>query len=78
MSSLPAPKDDLDVKISVLKKEMAKHQDEVADCVFNRNSMFTVVGVGIGLATGLYRKSLRPFVVCVTLGTLGGAGSNMI
>jgi hypothetical protein len=35
------------------------------------NSMFTVVGVGVGLAIGLQTKNLKLFILCSTFGTFG-------
>jgi len=44
----------------------------VSACVLQQ-SMFTFAGVGVGLALGLQRRNLRPFVYCVTAGTLSDA-----
>jgi len=44
----------------------------VAACMLQQ-SMFTFAGVGIGLAVGLHRRNLRPFVVAVTVGTVADA-----
>ena len=44
----------------------------VAACMLQQ-SMFTFAGVGIGLALGLQRRNLRPFVIAVTAGTVADA-----
>jgi|TARA_B110000090_G_scaffold161286_1_gene177942 hypothetical protein len=49
-------------------------QGELLSACMLQQSMFTVVGVGIGLAVGLQRKNLRPFVAWSMMGTLGDMG----
>jgi len=49
------------------EKQLAKM---VSACMLE-NSMCFVVGCGIGLALGLQRKSFRPFILSITLGTIG-------
>ena len=44
----------------------------VAACMLQQ-SMFTFAGVGIGLALGLQRRNLRPFIYCISAGTLADA-----
>lgn len=44
----------------------------VAACMLQQ-SMFTFAGVGIGLALGLQRRNLRPFIICISAGTLADA-----
>lgn len=41
----------------------------VSDCMLEQY-MGTAAGVGIGLALGIQRKNIRPFVVAITLGTV--------
>lgn len=38
-----------------------------------QQSMFSFAGVGIGLALGIHRKNLRPFIICISAGTLADA-----
>jgi hypothetical protein len=40
----------------------------VSDCMLEQY-MGTAAGVGIGLALGLQRKNIRPFVIAITFGT---------
>lgn len=42
----------------------------VSDCMLSQY-FGTAVGLGLGLAVGIQKKSLRPFVIAVTAGTLG-------
>lgn len=54
-----------------LKSETLKLKAKLVSTCMLENSMFFVVGCGVGLALGLQRKSLRPFVYSITLGTIG-------
>lgn len=38
-----------------------------------QQSMFTFASVGVGLALGIQRRNLRPFVYCITAGTIADA-----
>jgi len=51
------------------KEELAKKGRLVSECMLS-NSIFTVIGVGIGCYFGLKRKHLRPFVYSISFGTL--------
>ena len=42
----------------------------VSECMLS-NSVCTIAGVGIGMFFGIRRKSLRPFVYAITLGSSG-------
>ena len=44
----------------------------VSACMLQQ-SMFSFLCVGVGLALGLQRKTLRPFIYAVTAGTLADA-----
>jgi len=50
-----------------------KSQGQLVSACMLQQSMFTFAGVGIGLAFGLQRRNLRPFVISVTLGTIADA-----
>lgn len=42
----------------------------VSSCMLQQHYA-TAAGVGVGLAVGLQKKSLRSFVIAITMGTLG-------
>ena len=52
------------------KEDVAKKASLVNVCMLE-NSMFTVVGVAAGSAVSIKMRKVRPFIVGVTLGTLG-------
>lgn len=53
-----------------LKSELHAKGVLVSDCMLSQ-MLFTTVGVGVGLAIGLQKKSLRSFVIWASIGTVG-------
>lgn len=73
MSQIP------DQKEQELQKAKSIAGTAVSDCMLEQ-MVGTTAGVAAGLALGYHRKSLRPFVYCITAGTvvdvyLGYSGS---
>jgi hypothetical protein len=52
----------------VTREQVRAKGQLVSDCMLEQYGG-TVLGVGVGMLLGLRTKSLRPFVVAITLGT---------
>ncbi len=53
----------------VTKEQVREKGQLVSDCMLEQYGG-TMVGVGVGLLLGIRRRTLRPFVVAITLGTV--------
>ena len=54
-----------------ITKEALQEKGKVSSACMLQQSMFTVVGVGVGLALGLRSKNIKPFLLATFTGTVG-------
>ena len=54
--------------VVVTRNELSGKGRGVSECMLG-NYTGTVIGVGVGVALGIRKKHLRPFVYAITLGT---------
>ena len=61
-----------------ITKESLQEKGRLSSACMLQQSMFTVVGVGIGLAFGLRSKNVKPFLLGAFGGTLGDYGYGIL